>query len=176
MLTTIAVVVLSPRVSSTRVVGEMRRLAQDITIDIVEVHAQHLPGVTYQDEVLILPARNPMSTLCESIIARLKVLEEFAGLGKLTRWISRNFRRRIRPISQRIDRTFWPVPRPAKLNSFADELRTLMANYDRCYLICLDDQSFPRAIKLSQLLPFDAAGSFELFKLVIGALTPQRSM
>lgn len=177
MLKTMVVAVRASKTASHRAVDEMRQIAQNLSnIDVVEVCPKSESAISQCHEVFSLSVRSPVSTLNDRLIDRLAVHEQLAVLGSLIHKVVVKLRQRARPICQKLDRMLWPLPDPNELNSFVYEMSSLMVTYDRSYIVFVDAQSFVRTIKLSRLMPFDAAGSMELFMLVTSASSPDRSM
>lgn len=169
MLVSLVVTVSIAKASSDRALVEVHRSARDLNIDIVEVRpGGGGPSTAQGHEVFDLSIRAPLSAFGDRIIDWLSQLQQLSVIGSLMGWFARKLRRRVRPIAQELDRALWPLPPPDELDTLICQLGSLMARYDRSYIIFIDEQSLPIAIKLSNLLPFDASGSMELFGLITG--------
>lgn len=177
MLASLVVTVSGAKVSSDRLIVEMHRSARDLNIDIFEVRPKEsIPSTAQRHNVFGYSSRAPISRLGDRAAAWIGQSQQLGGFGILRNWLASKLRRRFRPLAQELDRALWPLPPPDELDTLTYELSSLMARYDRSYIVFLDEQSLPKAIELSDRLNFDAAGSTELFDLITGVGQLSRSV
>lgn len=168
MQSCIVVAVMAPTTSARRQIAEMRHSARDLDVHIVEVCPINASGIAKGSEILAFSLRSPISRSCDGVIRCLDLAKSVVVVGGLVGRIAAKMRRHVRPIAQGLDRAIWPLPRPDEFDMLIRELGSLIARYDRSYTIFVGGQALTLTIELAKRLPFDAAGSRELFDLITG--------